>query len=224
MLQLDGGAGTDASRGGRGGAALLTQFYVRTGVSVDRYLLLYALLKLRLLAPKALLFVNDISAGYKLKLFLERFGISAGVLNAALPANSRAHIIESFNRGAFDLLIATDDGDAGAAAGEVEDEVEEGAVGTDAKGAGSGETASATGAAVKSRKRGRAATAAATATAMSTAPEHFSAARGLDFRGVATVVNFDPPRSASAYVHRIGRTARGGAAGVALTIFPPELR
>ena len=45
--------------------------------------------------------------------------------------------------------------------------------------------------------------------------------RGLDFRGVATVVNFDFPESARSYKHRIGRTARGGASGAALSLVPP---
>ena len=38
-----------------------------------------------------------------------QFGVSAGVLNCELPLSSRWHAIEAFNRGAFDILIATDD-------------------------------------------------------------------------------------------------------------------
>jgi ATP-dependent RNA helicase DDX56/DBP9 len=40
----------------------------------------------------------------------------------------------------------------------------------------------------------------------------------LDFRGVSFVVNVDLPTSPESYTHRIGRTARGGANGVALTL------
>jgi ATP-dependent RNA helicase DDX52/ROK1 len=47
-------------------------------------------------------------------------------------------------------------------------------------------------------------------------------ARGLDFRAVATVVNYDMPTSASAYVHRIGRTGRNGRSGAAITLFTEE--
>ena len=43
------------------------------------------------------------------------------------------------------------------------------------------------------------------------------AARGLDILGVEAVVNFDAPGSLSSYMHRIGRTARAGAAGRAVT-------
>src|SRR5919202_935791 len=42
------------------------------------------------------------------------------------------------------------------------------------------------------------------------------AARGIDVSGVSHVVNFDLPNVAEQYVHRIGRTARAGAAGVAI--------
>jgi superfamily II DNA/RNA helicase len=41
----------------------------------------------------------------------------------------------------------------------------------------------------------------------------FGVARGVDFKGVSTVINVDMPPSAEAYTHRIGRTARAGASG-----------
>ncbi len=43
------------------------------------------------------------------------------------------------------------------------------------------------------------------------------AARGIDVDGITHVVNYDMPNVPESYVHRIGRTARGGAAGVSLT-------
>lgn len=42
------------------------------------------------------------------------------------------------------------------------------------------------------------------------------AARGLDIRHLAAVVNYDLPRSVSDYLHRIGRTGRAGESGVAI--------
>ena len=43
------------------------------------------------------------------------------------------------------------------------------------------------------------------------------AARGIDIRALEVVVNYDLPRSADDYVHRIGRTGRAGASGVAVS-------
>ena len=48
------------------------------------------------------------------------------------------------------------------------------------------------------------------------------AARGIDVDGISHVVNFDVPNVAEAYVHRIGRTARAGAAGVAISLCDGE--
>jgi ATP-dependent RNA helicase DDX5/DBP2 len=45
------------------------------------------------------------------------------------------------------------------------------------------------------------------------------AARGLDVKDIAYVINFDFPNSVEDYVHRIGRTARAGATGTAITFF-----
>jgi superfamily II DNA/RNA helicase len=43
------------------------------------------------------------------------------------------------------------------------------------------------------------------------------AARGLDVSGVTHVINYDCPEDSETYVHRIGRTGRAGATGVAVT-------
>lgn len=43
------------------------------------------------------------------------------------------------------------------------------------------------------------------------------AARGIDIAGLPLVVNYDLPRAAADYTHRIGRTARAGASGVAIS-------
>lgn len=48
------------------------------------------------------------------------------------------------------------------------------------------------------------------------------AARGLDIKGVSHVFNFDAPWHPDDYVHRIGRTGRGGATGVAFTLVAPD--
>merc|ERR1711971_950511 len=43
--------------------------------------------------------------------------------------------------------------------------------------------------------------------------------RGIDFKGVSLVVNYDFPPSAVSYIHRIGRTGRAGRRGKAVTFF-----
>lgn len=44
-------------------------------------------------------------------------------------------------------------------------------------------------------------------------------ARGIDFKGVKMVINYDLPQSGVAYIHRIGRTGRAGRQGEAITLF-----
>ena len=48
------------------------------------------------------------------------------------------------------------------------------------------------------------------------------AARGIDVDGISHVVNFDLPHVAETYVHRIGRTARAGADGIAISLCGPD--
>src|SRR5699024_4162748 len=50
------------------------------------------------------------------------------------------------------------------------------------------------------------------------------AARGLDVERIGLVVNFDVPKEAESYVHRIGRTGRAGRSGEALTFIGPHER
>jgi ATP-dependent RNA helicase RhlE len=50
------------------------------------------------------------------------------------------------------------------------------------------------------------------------------ASRGIDVKGIELVVNFDLPMDSSDYVHRIGRTARAGAEGHAISFAMPSER
>eukprot|EP01112_Ceratiomyxa_fruticulosa_P008312 TRINITY_DN2152_c0_g4_i1.p1 TRINITY_DN2152_c0_g4~~TRINITY_DN2152_c0_g4_i1.p1 ORF type:complete len:693 (-),score=189.18 TRINITY_DN2152_c0_g4_i1:54-2132(-) len=43
--------------------------------------------------------------------------------------------------------------------------------------------------------------------------------RGMDFKGLSLVINFDFPRSMTEYIHRVGRTGRAGRPGKAVTLF-----
>ncbi|OHD97595.1 MAG: DEAD/DEAH box helicase [Sulfurimonas sp. RIFCSPLOWO2_12_36_12] len=48
------------------------------------------------------------------------------------------------------------------------------------------------------------------------------AARGLDIDDISCIINFDLPRSPTDYIHRIGRTARAGKSGVAISFISHE--
>jgi ATP-dependent RNA helicase RhlE len=50
------------------------------------------------------------------------------------------------------------------------------------------------------------------------------AARGIDVKEIALVINYDVPDNPEDYVHRIGRTGRAGATGKAITLATPEQR
>lgn len=46
--------------------------------------------------------------------------------------------------------------------------------------------------------------------------------RGMDFKGINCVINYDFPESAAAYIHRIGRSGRAGRPGEAITFYTEE--
>nr|DAD19401.1 TPA_asm: hypothetical protein HUJ06_020864 [Nelumbo nucifera] len=47
-------------------------------------------------------------------------------------------------------------------------------------------------------------------------------ARGMDFKGINCVINYDFPESAAAYIHRIGRSGRAGRSGEAITYYTED--
>jgi len=174
----------------------LTQFHFNLPRK-DKNLVIYVFLKLGLLKGKGIFFVNSIDRGYMLKLFLEQFHIRSSVLNSELPFRSRLNIIEQFNVGNFNYLIATDestDADKDRKESESErsdDENEDNDDDIDE---------------LLQLKRDV------------KKDNEYGVARGLDFRNVSFVLNVDFPPSARSYGHRVGRTARGGAKGVALSL------
>eukprot|EP00981_Chlorochromonas_danica_P002366 scaffold455_cov155-Ochromonas_danica.AAC.4 len=211
----------------------LMQFYVDMSEE-DKYLALYVFLKLGILQGKGLIFVNDVNKCYKLKLFLQQFFISAAVLNAEIPLNSRTHILEEFNRGVFDYLIATD---ASVDTGEEDDESdaeEEEHVSEDGEQLGSDddeeeeddeENEEEEEQEEEQRRPSKKSKSSHPSSSSSSSANHHQAdnedeygvSRGIDFQAVNFVVNFDFPVTAAAYIHRIGRTARGQSSGLALS-------
>ncbi|KAH9610989.1 hypothetical protein KSS87_001010 [Heliosperma pusillum] len=165
------------------------QYWISCGAR-DKFVYILALLKLDLVQKKVLLFTNTIDMGFRLKLFLEKFAIRAAVLNAELPQNSRLHIIEEFNAGLFDYLIAIDDGKT------ITKEKE--AAGKDAE--------------VKKSKKQR----------KQKLDAEFGVVRGIDFKNVYTVINFQMPPTAAGYIHRIGRTGRACNTGASISLVSPD--
>lgn len=90
------------------GGSQLQQYSIKCEEE-DKFLLIYTLLRLRLVQGKTLVFVGAVDRCYRLKLFLEQFSIPACVLNSELPVQSRCHIITQFNQGFYDYIIATDE-------------------------------------------------------------------------------------------------------------------
>lgn len=191
----------------------LVQYYART-TEFDKFLLAYVIFKLNLIKGKTLIFVNTIDRGYRLKLFLEQFGIRCCILNSELPVNSRLHIVDEYNKNVYNLLIATDETNDFAFEKD-EDEKDEKDE-KDAKdeqvteeGTKLDETNKETKKSKKSKKKAAKDT-------------EYGVSRGVDFRNVACVLNFDLPTTSRAYVHRVGRTARAGKAGMALSFIIPD--
>jgi ATP-dependent RNA helicase DDX56/DBP9 len=189
----------------------------------EKFLLIYVIFKLKLIKGKCIIFVGDIDRCYRLKLYLEQFGTKSCILNSELPVNSRLHVVEEFNKNVYEIIIASDehevlgdddqqrnqinDGESKALEGirEVETplaEVIEAANGGDH------------GVVQPPKKKRRA----------PKRDKEYGISRGIDFKNVACIVNFDLPVSSTSYTHRIGRTARAGETGMALSfVVPAEL-
>lgn len=178
--------------------------------SKDKLLHVLSLLRLGRVKRKALIFVGTPDAAVRLRLFLEKFGVRAATLHGELPVASRAHALGEFNRGLFDYLIATDD--TAVAKRSQQAASGEDATGNDPGTRGEGDAADEPPQPVKKRK-GSAAAAASAA--------EFGVFRGVDFKDVRTVINLEVPPSAAAYTHRVGRCARGGGEGTAITLVSP---
>jgi len=176
---------------------------------------------LKLIRGKLIVFVNDVDRGYRVKLFLEQFGIRACVVNGELPLGSRYHVVEEFNRGVYDVLVGCDEGmEGGLVLNEgkgkdkevpednaTEDKEEAAKDMTDEAGP-SKRPAPTNNNSRKKRSR--------------QASPSSSLARGIDFTNASTVINFDLPTTSNAYLHRIGRTARAGHSGLALSFVVPK--
>merc|ERR1712226_287099 len=169
----------------------LRQYNVACPERDDKYLVLCALLKLKLINGKTLIFTNDVDACYKVRIFLEQFAVKSIVLNAEMPHKSRLHALAQFNKGTYDIMIASDESDLSG--------------GNKADNKNDKNTESKTKKKEQQKKRKQL--------------KEFSVARGVDFNDVSNVLNFDLPATVEQYVHRVGRTARGECStGIALSL------
>ncbi|KAI0526188.1 ATP-dependent RNA helicase DBP9 [Xylaria bambusicola] len=191
----------------------ITQYFVECGED-DKFLLIYVLLKLKLIRGKCLIFVaDDVDRSYRLKLYLEQFGIRSAVLNSQLPIASRVHTVQQFNQGLFDILISSDEmevlGDEADPVAENDDTATNPALDDQTSADQLDSKTTPTAPPKKKRKSSR-------------RDKDYGVSRGIDFRNVAIVVNFDCPTTARSYAHRIGRTARAGQTGTSLTMVVPS--
>ncbi|CAG8973503.1 hypothetical protein HYALB_00002828 [Hymenoscyphus albidus] len=177
--------------------------YVVKCAEDEKFLLLYVIFKLQLIKGKCIIFVADIDRCYRLKLYLEQFGIRSCILNSELPVNTRIHVVEEFNKNVYDIIIASDEhevlGDEETPkVKEVNEDVAE------------GEKVEAAPKQPSKKKRRTV-----------EKDKEYGVSRGIDFKNVACVLNFDLPTSSKSYTHRIGRTARAGQTGMALSFVIP---
>lgn len=156
----------------------LKQFVIRLSDN-EKFLCIYALLKLRILNGKMIIFLNNVDRCYKVKLYLQQFGISSCVLNSELPVASRCNIVKEFNDGRYDIIIAADETFLNKPQAHKRNNK-------------------------TLNKRVR--------------DTESGVSRGIDFRNVTTIINFDFPTNPHSYIHRVGRTARGNSRGVALNL------
>jgi len=164
---------------------LVKQYVLPCGED-EKFLLIYAMFKLNLIKGKTIVFVGDVDRSYRVKLFLEQFGIKSCVLNSELPLASRLHIVEEFNKNIYNILIASDETEL-LGSRKKDDE---------------------------SRPKKKAKT--------DEGKPDSGVSRGVDFRNVSCVLNFDMPSNYKGYFHRIGRTARAGKSGTAISFIIPK--
>ncbi|PWY71702.1 ATP dependent RNA helicase [Aspergillus heteromorphus CBS 117.55] len=190
----------------------VSQFVVKCAED-EKFLLTYVIFKLQLIKGKVIIFVGDVDRCYRVKLFLEQFGLKSCVLNSELPVNSRIHVVQEFNKGVYDIIIAADDQEVlGAHKSKKVKDVdadEEEAAGL----MGSSED--------EEMEEEKSKSARPDKRRKFSKNKDYGISRGIDFQNVACVLNFDLPTSAKSYTHRIGRTGRGGKTGMALSFVIP---
>lgn len=86
----------------------LTQYVMKVD-DFEKCVILYSLFRLNMIRGKTIVFVNSVDKGYKLRMFLGQFNISSCILNSEMPVASRCNIVEQFNKGKYDIIVASDE-------------------------------------------------------------------------------------------------------------------
>ncbi|KAI1100001.1 DEAD-domain-containing protein [Jackrogersella minutella] len=191
----------------------VSQYVVKCGED-EKFLLIYCMIKLELVKGKAIIFVSDVDRCYRLKLFFEQFGIRSCLLNSELPVNCRIHAVEEFNRGVYNIIIASDENEV---IGDEKDQPELADEEAADKGQGNASTET-----PENNGQAPATTPPSKKRRYSRRDKNYGVSRGIDFQNVAVVINFDLPLSSRSYLHRIGRTARAGQTGMAFSFVIPK--
>ncbi|KAI4272961.1 MAG: hypothetical protein LQ337_004961 [Flavoplaca oasis] len=211
--------------------APVTQYIVKCAED-EKFLLAFVIFKLKLVKGKCIIFVADIDRCYRLKLFLEQFGVKACVLNSELPVNSRSHVVEEFNKNVYDIIIASDEHEVlgnedqpeisnRSSSAKSQHPSEDGLsfdlstksqIGAHEDGPSVGHQAPSK-YSVKHRQ-GKA--------RLTRRHKEYGISRGIDFQNVACIFNFDLPLTSKSYTHRLGRTARAGRTGMSFSLVVPS--
>lgn len=174
----------------------------------EKFLLTYVIVKMKLIKGKCIIFVADIDRCYRLKLFLEQFGARSCVLNSELPVNSRIHVVEEFNKNVYDIIIASDEHEVlGSSTRRIKNSKDEN---TTLNTPENHDIDSARQPSTKKKQK------------IIRKDKEYGISRGIDFKNVACVLNFDLPTSSKSYTHRIGRTGRAGKTGMAFSFVIPK--
>jgi superfamily II DNA/RNA helicase len=72
---------------------------------LDKFLVLYAFLKLEILNGKTLIMASTVEQGYKIKMFLEKFQLRSYVVNPDQTKTFKRSVVHFFNIGQYSILI-----------------------------------------------------------------------------------------------------------------------
>ena len=136
-------------------------------------------------------------------------------MNSELPVNSRIHVVEEFNKNLYDVIIASDEHEVlDVASHQPKSKEDPETTATDGPEKEANEPTQAPEASEPKKKKRK----------NSKRDKEYGISRGIDFKNVACVLNLDLPTSSKSYIHRIGRTARAGKNGMAVSFMIPRDR